>query len=104
MNQQDAITHLETTGASIATLTSDMSDKQARWKPVPESWSALEVLNHLCDEESEDFRLRLDLTLHTPERENSLRSTLRDGLLRAPIILAIYAKLWTGFVASADNP
>jgi len=46
-----------------------ISDKQARWKPAPEKWSMLEVVNHLCDEERYDFRARLDLTLNQPERE-----------------------------------
>lgn len=40
--------------------------EQARWKPTPESWSILEVVNHLYDEEREDFRLRLDYCLNHP--------------------------------------
>jgi hypothetical protein len=43
--------------------------EQARWKPNPTSWSILEVINHLYDEEREDFRRRLDLTLHHPTQE-----------------------------------
>lgn len=39
---------------------------QARWKPEPASWSILEVVNHLADEEALDFRTRLDLTLNSP--------------------------------------
>ena len=46
-----------------------MSDQQARWKPGPAQWSILEVMSHLADEEVEDFRTRLDLTLHRPEAE-----------------------------------
>jgi hypothetical protein len=38
--------------------------EQARWKPEPAQWSILEVVNHLGDEEVEDFRTRLDCTLH----------------------------------------
>ena len=45
-------------------LVRGVSEAQARWKPAPERWSILEVLNHLYDEEREDFRQRLDLTLH----------------------------------------
>ncbi len=30
--------------------------EQARWKPGTEDWSVLEVINHLADEEREDFR------------------------------------------------
>lgn len=37
--------------------------EQARWKPEPEQWSILEVVNHLADEEVEDFRTRLRATL-----------------------------------------
>jgi hypothetical protein len=70
LNQlQDAAKKLETTGAAIAHLLGDMTEEQARFRPAPESWSALEVLNHLYDEEREDFRQRLDITLHSPDQE-----------------------------------
>jgi DinB family protein len=47
-------------------LTRGVSEEQARWRPTPEEWSILEVVSHLADEEVEDFRLRVDLTLHRP--------------------------------------
>ena len=47
-------------------LAGGVGAEQARWKPAPERWSILEVLNHLYDEEREDFRQRLDFTLHRP--------------------------------------
>jgi hypothetical protein len=50
----------------IRALAEGVSDRQARWKPDPGSWSILEVVHHLLDEEREDFRARLDLTLHRP--------------------------------------
>jgi hypothetical protein len=50
----------------IAALVQGVSDEQARWKPDPETWSILEVMHHLLDEEREDFRVRLDYTLHRP--------------------------------------
>jgi hypothetical protein len=50
----------------VTDLVSPVSEAQMRWKPSPKAWSLLEVLNHLYDEEREDFRLRLDLTLHGP--------------------------------------
>ena len=37
---------------------------EALYKPHAESWSMLEVVCHLCDEEREDFRQRLDFILH----------------------------------------
>ena len=47
----------------VAALLSGVSEEQARFKPDPGHWSMLEVINHLADEEAEDFRLRLRLTL-----------------------------------------
>lgn len=52
----------------IAALVTGVSDEDARWKPDPESWSILEVVNHLYDEEREDFRVRLDIILSDPDR------------------------------------
>ena len=50
----------------IQSLTEGVSLEQARWKPDPDSWSLLEVVTHLHDEEKEDFRVRLDTILHRP--------------------------------------
>lgn len=51
---------------TIQSLARGVAEEQARWKPTPDEWSIVEVINHLYDEEREDFRLRLDLTLHQP--------------------------------------
>ncbi len=51
----------------IRLLAADVSEEQARWKPEADSWSILEVVNHLLDEEKEDFRVRLDIILHRPD-------------------------------------
>ena len=51
---------------SIHSLTLGISDEQARWKADLQSWSILEVINHLYDEERLDFRVRLDIILHHP--------------------------------------
>jgi uncharacterized damage-inducible protein DinB len=53
----------------IAALAADIDPEQARVRPAEGAWSVVEVLAHLLDEEREDFRLRLDLTLHQPETE-----------------------------------
>jgi hypothetical protein len=50
----------------IRALVRGVSGQQARWKPDPASWSILEVVNHLLDEERQDFRVRLDYTFHRP--------------------------------------
>ncbi|MFN2185327.1 MAG: DinB family protein [Anaerolineae bacterium] len=52
--------------ARIRVLVEGVSEQQARWRPDPDSWSMLEVINHLLDEEREDFRVRLDYILHRP--------------------------------------
>ena len=51
----------------IEKLLEGVSSDQARWKPDPDRWSMLEVINHLYDEEREDFRLHLDIMLHDPK-------------------------------------
>lgn len=61
------IGRLELSAPLIAAMLQDMGAAQLRWKPAPDSWSALEVLCHLYDEEREDFRVRLDYTLHRPD-------------------------------------
>lgn len=54
---------------TFRSLAAHMPVEQARWKPTPERWSILEVVNHLYDEEREDFRPRLDLALHHPGKQ-----------------------------------
>jgi hypothetical protein len=53
----------------IRALVSGITQAEAQIKPDPESWSILEVVCHLYDEEREDFRQRLDLILHRPGDE-----------------------------------
>lgn len=46
-------------GRAILTLGTSFSNTEAGWKPSPDQWSILEVLNHLVDEEALDFRRHL---------------------------------------------
>ncbi len=62
------LTQMSTHIGAISSLTLGISTEQARWKPDPEKWSILEVINHLYDEERLDFRLRLDILLHHPDQ------------------------------------
>jgi hypothetical protein len=50
---------LSVNATAIQYLVADMDTVQARWKPGPADWSVLEVINHLADEEREDFRARI---------------------------------------------
>jgi hypothetical protein len=67
VNLPYAIARLRANGRAFESLLDDVSPEQARWRPAPGQWSLLEVVCHLGDEEREDFRVRLDLTLRTPE-------------------------------------
>jgi len=66
MNLPALIARLGYNRDAIMALVAGVDDRQVRWKPSPDDWSILEVLNHLIDEEREDFRQRLDFTLHRP--------------------------------------
>ncbi len=66
MNHQQIIAHLTVNGEVFRHLFENLSDEQARWKTGAEKWSMLEVINHLYDEERDDFRKRLALVLNNP--------------------------------------
>ena len=50
----------------IRALVIGVTQAEAQAKPTPESWSILEVVCHLYDEEREDFRQRVDFILNRP--------------------------------------
>ncbi len=66
---QTYLSQMAQNAQSILSLATGISAEQARWKPDPQSWSILEVINHLHDEEQSDFRVRLDIILHDPARD-----------------------------------
>src|SRR5687767_15901141 len=48
----------------IRALLAGINQEESQTKPDAESWSILEVICHLYDEEREDFREHLDFILH----------------------------------------
>ncbi|MEP6718429.1 MAG: DinB family protein [bacterium] len=66
MNLNYVIDRMGANARIFKSLVKDISAEQARWKPAPDKWSMLEVVNHLYDEEREDFRQRLELVLTDP--------------------------------------
>ena len=66
MNAAGLIEMLGRQGGMLRSLFEGVSEEQARWKPAPQAWSMLEILGHLSDEERDDFRRRLRLTLEDP--------------------------------------
>jgi len=68
MNMDYFCTQMANHAGAIHSLTLGVSTEQACWKPDPEAWSILEVINHLYDEERLDFRVRVEILLHHPDQ------------------------------------
>lgn len=63
MDARALIARLEPTPHALEALLAELPEADARWKPPSGAWSILEIVNHLADEEHEDFRARLERTL-----------------------------------------
>ena len=63
INFETLFAQMQANTRRIESLTNDVSDEQAHWKPDADTWSVLEVVNHLYDEEMLDFRMRLEILL-----------------------------------------
>jgi hypothetical protein len=57
------IAALERFADALPAAATGVSSEDSRWKPDDGAWSILEIVRHLVDEESLDFRTRLRLTL-----------------------------------------
>lgn len=68
MDLNKIITQLRHQDIAIRSLAADITEEEARWKPDADSWSILEVLNHLVDEEVYDFRQHTAHILFTPDQ------------------------------------
>jgi hypothetical protein len=60
------IDSLERFPSRLAAVVLGIEHGDARWKPPDGAWSITEVVAHLLDEERDDFRTRLELTLRDP--------------------------------------
>ena len=65
----DIISRMKANAGIIQGLATNLRAAQESWKPAPDKWSILEVINHLYDEEREDFRQRLEFVLRDPQAE-----------------------------------
>lgn len=63
------IAALEAFPITLASLLADVTPKEAKRRGAKKQWSIIEIINHLADEEAEDFRTRLRLTLEDPQQE-----------------------------------
>ncbi|MDX1584173.1 MAG: DinB family protein [Thermoanaerobaculia bacterium] len=69
MDKNEVIDLLERNGKVLFDLLEGAGPKFAAWKPSAGGWSPLEVACHLLDEEREDFRSRIRLTLEDPRKD-----------------------------------
>jgi len=69
MNLLWIVDRMESNATVFEGLLRSVQPSQAKWKPGPEKWSLLEVINHVADEENEDFGMRLRLVLENPATE-----------------------------------
>lgn len=67
MDSQPLIDRMARFPGALEALLAGAPPEDARWKPSPRDWSLLEIVCHLCDEEAEDFRTRLRITIASPE-------------------------------------
>lgn len=66
MNVAALIDRLERFPPVLTALVGMVTPEQARLKPASGAWSILEIVCHLGDEETDDFRARLRMTLEDP--------------------------------------
>lgn len=67
INARRLVASLEHFPEALAGTLRPWGARELEWKPADGSWSILEVLGHLADEEELDFPVRLRSTLETPE-------------------------------------
>ena len=67
MDATALIDRLERFADVLPEVVGGLSPEDARWRPDENSWSILEIVTHLADEEVEDFRRRVELTLRDPD-------------------------------------
>ena len=69
MNYDNIINKLEANASTFKSLLENTSDEQAHWKSSPDKWSLLEIVNHLYDEEREDYRQRIMSIFEDPKKK-----------------------------------
>jgi hypothetical protein len=67
MRVDDLVRSLEQFPTTLRAVVSGLTDEEARRKPASGAWSILEIVTHLADEEVEDFRRRVEMTLREPD-------------------------------------
>ncbi len=66
MNADALVRRLEAFAGTLPSAVAGVTAEEARVRPASGAWSIVEIVNHLVDEECEDFRPRLELVLRDP--------------------------------------
>jgi hypothetical protein len=66
MNHDLIIERISHNASIVKKIVQNVTTDQARWKPSQKEWSILEIINHMIDEEKDDFRTRLRLSMEKP--------------------------------------
>jgi hypothetical protein len=66
MNAEALIESLASFAEVLPGALAGLTEADAHVRPSSGAWSVVEILNHLLDEETDDFRRRLELTLRDP--------------------------------------
>ena len=69
MDYNIIIQRLKNNYSVFKSLLENISEEQVQWKPAKDKWSLLEIVNHLYDEEREDFRQRIMNIFEDPNKE-----------------------------------
>lgn len=69
MNTLYIIDELTRNKSVFRNLLENVDENIINWKQSDKKWSLLEIICHLCDEEKEDFRARLESTINDPSKE-----------------------------------
>lgn len=67
MNHHKIIQELSSNHGAFKTLLQGLNSEHFLWKSAPEKWCLLEIVCHLNDEETEDFRTRTKQALENPK-------------------------------------
>lgn len=57
---------LARTPRAVRAMLEGIDDTDGRWRPGAEHWSIVEIVNHMADEDADDFVPRLEGTLRDP--------------------------------------
>jgi hypothetical protein len=66
MDAKPLMDRMDRMAPTVRALVSGLSREEATFRPPSGAWSIVEIVNHLADEDRDDFRRRLRLTFEHP--------------------------------------